>query len=147
MFKTTILFFILVFLTSCKLLRNQEHDVSNRMESFGSPEGSSELLSKEEAELLNRLLEETRGEYDLYGKNIAFITGSSGNKVISKVEFFDSCIYPWTTDHKNPSLMMLILSEEDHMASGGYDVLLLVWVKAFSKKQKNRIVQNLNEDW
>jgi hypothetical protein len=56
------------------------------------------MLSTQEAELLNSLLEKSRNTFDFHGKKIAFITGSSGSRFISKVDYFDNYINPWLTN-------------------------------------------------
>ena len=104
-----------------------------------------EMLSTQEAELLNSLLENSRGTFDFHGKKIVFITGSSGSKVLSKTDFFDSCINPWTEKGRKPQIFIVELTGEDKNKSGGYDAFVLSWVKVFTDKRKKKVIEQLTK--
>jgi len=102
-----------------------------------------EMLSTQEAQLLNFLLEQSRNTFDFHGKKIAFITGSSGSRVISKADYFNTCINPWLSDGKTPQIFMVELTEEEKNQSGGYDAFVLSWVKVFTDKRKKKVIEQL----
>lgn len=93
-------------------------------------------LNEKEVELLNSLLGITTDIYNFEGKKVAFITGSSGSHILHKSDFFETCINPWTAENKNPPIFIVQLNEKEKIKSGGYDVLVLAWVKVFTKKEK-----------
>jgi len=65
---------------------------------------SSEMLTSEEAELLNSLLQNSRGTFDFHGKKVAFITGPAGNRFLSKSGFFAKIGESGQIDHPLPVL-------------------------------------------
>ena len=101
-----------------------------------------EILSTEEAELLNSLLEKLRDDFDFHDKKVAFITGSSGSHILSRTEYFAS-IHPWIVEGATPQISMLELTLEEKKKSGGYDVFVLSWVKIFTEKQKRNVIEKL----
>ncbi|MCB0482325.1 MAG: hypothetical protein KDC83_12915 [Flavobacteriales bacterium] len=103
--------------------------------------GNKNELSKEEVELLNALLANSRDTFSFENKKIAFITGSSGSKVLAKADFFDTCIHPWIKEDKKPQIFMVQLSEKEKDQSGGYDAFVLSWVKVFTKRQKRKVIE------
>lgn len=104
-----------------------------------------EVLSEQEVILLNHLLKNLRDTFDFHGKKVAFITGSSGNRLLSKADYFNQ-IKPWLDAGDTPQASIVLLTEEEKDKSGGYDVLVLSWVKVFSERQKNRIIKRLNNE-
>lgn len=105
----------------------------------------NEMLSTREAELLNSLLEKSRNTFDFQGKKVVFVTGSSGSRILPKVEYFNTCINPWIEEGKTPQIFMVKLTKEEKNKSGGYDVFVLSWVKVFTNKQKRKIIEQLAE--
>ncbi len=102
-----------------------------------------EMLSTQEAELLNSLLENSRDTFDFHGKKIAFITGSSGSRVLSKADFFNTCVNPWLAKGDTPQIFMVLLTQGEKEKSGDYDAFVLSWVKVFTDRQKRRIIEKL----
>lgn len=107
---------------------------------------TEEMLSPEEAELLNSLLKNSRGKFDFEGKKIAFITGSSGGRILSKMDFFNTCINPWLENNEKPQVFMVLLNDKEKMKSAGYDVLVLSWVKVFTQKYKRKVIKQLSQN-
>lgn len=106
----------------------------------------SEKLNKKEAKLLNSLLEDTRDTVDLHEKKIAFITGGTGGIILSKIDFFETCINPWVERGVKPQISVILLSENEKNQSRGYEVFVLSWVKFFSNKRKRKIIIKLREN-
>ncbi len=104
-----------------------------------------EILSTQESELLNSLLEKSRNTFDFHGKKIAFITGSSGSRVLSKADYFNTCVNPWLSDGKTPQIFMIELTGEEKIKSGGYDAFVLSWVKVFTNKRKKKVIDILSK--
>ena len=109
------------------------------------PGGSdAPVLTRREAQLLDSLLPEHPGPAALTGKRYAFVTGSLGHVLEPKSVFFQRHVLPWTTTGKQPVVAWRLFTEAERRASGGYDGLLLVWVKNLGPKQRNALVRQLN---
>jgi hypothetical protein len=108
------------------------------------PKGD-EILSTKEAELLNSLLEQSRNTFDFHGKKIAFITGSNAGRILSKADYFNTCVTPWLADGKTPQIFMVELTGEEKNKSGGYDAFVLSWVKVFTDKRKKKVIEQLSK--
>lgn len=116
------------------------------IEQIQSPNSDGdEMLSTQEAELLNSLLEQSRNTFDFHGKKIAFITGSSGSRILSKADYFNTCVNPWLADGKTPQILMVELTGEEKNKSGGYDAFVLSWVKVFTDKRKKKVIEQLSK--
>jgi hypothetical protein len=103
---------------------------------------NQQYLNADEAKLLNKLLN-TSDTIHLQDKRIAFITGSSGRIILSKKSFFQENITPWVEGNVRPILSIVVLNEEERAKSGGYEVLVLSWVKVFTSFHRRRIVKKL----
>ena len=101
-------------------------------------------LTYDEASILNSMFSETLDGYDFSGKRIAYYTGSSASKHQSKSEFFET-IGPYLrleTEHK-PPVVLVEFSADERAESGGYDAVLLSYVKVMTDARKARIIEEL----
>ena len=96
-----------------------------------------------EVKLLNSLLEETRSNFDFANKKVAFIIGSNGNTIVSKSDYFQNSVIPWIEEDSKPQIFMVRLTEDEKTKSGGYDVLVLSWVKIFTPKSQEKVITRL----
>jgi hypothetical protein len=96
---------------------------------------SSTQLNSHEVELLNTLLKDYRDTFDFKDKKIAFVQGSGGCTFTDKSHFFES-IKPWLDAGDIPTVSMWKLTEPEKEISGGYDVIVGSWVKAFTRKKR-----------
>ena len=103
------------------------------------------ILNEREVELLNSLLAESRIEFDYTDKKVAFITGSNGRKIVSKSDYFKHSVIPWIEKDSKPQIFMVKLTEDEKKESGGYDVIVLSWVKIFTPKSKERAIKYLRK--
>ena len=101
------------------------------------------LMNENEVKLLNSLLEETRSNFDFANKKVAFIIGSNGNTIVSKSDYFQNSIIPWIEEDSKPQIFMVRLTEDEKTKSGGYDVLVLSWVKIFTPKSQEKVITRL----
>ena len=101
------------------------------------------LMNENEVKLLNSLLEETRSNFDFANKKVAFITGSNGNTIVSKSDYFQNSVIPWIEEDSKPQIFMVRLTEDEKTKSGGYDVLVLSWVKIFTPKSQEKVITRL----
>ena|SRR5690606_27000329 len=104
---------------------------------------NNSILNKSEVALLNSLLKETRDSFDFTGMKVAFITGSKGRTIVSKSDYFQNSVIPWIEKDSIPQIFMVKLTEEEKMKSGGYDVLILSWVKVFTPKTQEKVIKQL----
>ena len=93
--------------------------------------------------ILNSYLEESRGSFNFIDKKVGFITGKTGKKPVSKSEYFNETIKSWIDDNKKPQIFMVKLSDKEKAQSGGYDILVLSWVKIFSDKSQDLAIKHL----
>ena len=103
---------------------------------------NSNLLNTEEVKYLEIFMKPI-DSWTLKNKKIAFITGNSGNKLVNKIFFFNHYIKPCLKKNKKPAIMIIYLNHEEIKKSNGYEVLVLVWVKYFSNKNRSRILKDL----
>jgi len=104
------------------------------------------VLNESEVKLLNSLLEEQRDMFDFENKKVAFITGSSGRTITAKSDFFRSSVLPWVEDGSRPQISMVKLTIDEKEKSGGYDVLVLTWVKAFTPRTQRKTIEQLRTE-
>lgn len=103
-------------------------------------------LSKTEAELLNNLLKDSRDTFNFQNKKVAFISGNSGGSIVNKSYYFDHLISPWIEKDATPQIFMVRLNDEEKLKSGGYDVLVLSWVKVFTPKRRRKVIRALRQN-
>lgn len=101
------------------------------------------FLNNEEVKLLNTLLEKQRDTLDLTDKKVAFVTGSSGSMIKTKSDYFENSVKPWIEKDSKPQIFIVLLTEDEKRKSGGYDVLVLSWVKLFTDRRKRKIIEQL----
>lgn len=101
------------------------------------------ILNKNEVELLNSLLNDTRDDFNFTDKKVAFITGSNGGTIVSKSNYFQNSVIPWIENDSEPQIFMVKLTEDEKLKSGGYDVLVLSWVKVFTPKTQEKVIRQL----
>lgn len=104
---------------------------------------NDDTLNVQELELLSSLLTNPIDTAEIRGKRIAFVTGSSGRKIITKATFFETNINPWIHKGLKPQVESILLTPDEKKLSGGYDVIVLSWVKYFSDRQRMRTIIRL----
>jgi hypothetical protein len=65
--------------------------------------------------LLNSLLEDLRETFDFTDKKVAFITGSKGQKVVSKSDYFQNSVLAWNVKEAQPQIFIVILSKAEKL--------------------------------
>lgn len=102
-------------------------------------------LDNKEVKLLNDLLGEGES-YDFYNKKVIFITGSAGHLIVDKDDFFNNYVYPVLEKGDRPILGMIKLSEKEKQKAGGYDVIVMAYVKVLTNRQKKRIIISVGKE-
>jgi len=100
---------------------------------------NSPVLNKTEARLFASLVPGNQPAAAYTQKRLAFIAGVSGNVLLSKSEFF----HRYLLQEQKPVLTLIPLTSAEQAASGGYQALVLMPVKLFTRKQKENIVRQL----
>lgn len=103
-----------------------------------------DILSIQEADLLNSLIKQSQDTFDFHKKKVAFIIGSNGGRILTKAEYFQTCINPWIEEGEIPQVLIIELTAEEKRKSGGYDALVLSWVKVFTDKRKGKVIKQLS---
>ena len=101
------------------------------------------ILNPYESAYFNDAFKDQRGDFDFTNARIAFVTGSSGSRLIDKQYFFLEMVKPWLQNNSKPALGFVRLNEAEKRRSGGYDAVVLVWVKVFTKQRQRKIVRKL----
>lgn len=101
------------------------------------------ILNYSEVDFLNSLLQEMRDTFNFTGKKVAFITGSNGATIVSKSDYFRNSIKPWLDNYSRPQIFMVELTQDEKVKSCGYDVLVLSWVKIFTPRRKEMVINQL----
>lgn len=104
----------------------------------------SAYLNGDESNYLQQYLQKDLGEYELKGKKVLFITGSAASRAGNKTEYFNH-IRSWNEKNSRVATGITILSPEEKIASGGYDIILTYWVKLFTERRKRKIIKRLSK--
>ena len=102
-------------------------------------------LDNKEVKLLNDLLGEGES-YDFYNKKVIFVTGSAGHLIVDKDDFFNNYVYPVLEKGNRPILDMIKLSEKEKQKAGGYDVIVMAYVKVLTNRQKKRTIISVGKE-
>lgn len=124
---------LMLFCTNALLAQN--------LDSLGA--NDSPFLNKHEAGLLNALLQQQRGTFDFQDKKVAFVTGNAGSMLVQKSAYFHKSVIPWIEKGLCPQIFMARLTDEEKLQSGGYDVLVLSWVKLFTDRRRRKTIEAL----
>ncbi len=99
-------------------------------------------LTQLESQYLNIYLNEKRNGFDFNDKKVIFITGSNGSQIGTKKEYFDD-IKKWNEKNSKIATGIVILTNEQKLESGGYDIILTYWVKVLTEKRKKKILAEI----
>ncbi|WP_298529613.1 hypothetical protein [uncultured Christiangramia sp.] len=102
-------------------------------------------LTKEESEFLNKYMyEKKKIDFDFTNKKVIFITGTSGQKLGTKSDYFKN-IKAWNEKEEKIATWIVELNNEEKIKSGDYDLIITYWVKYFSKNKKRDIINTIKE--
>jgi hypothetical protein len=99
-------------------------------------------LTKYEAEYFNNEFKDWRKEFDFTYKKIAFLTGSTANKHLTKTDYFNE-VKSRLKDNYGMTHSALYLTEEEKLKSG-YDAIVVSWVKLLTDKRRRQIMTELS---
>ncbi|PIY15938.1 MAG: hypothetical protein COZ16_02140 [Flavobacteriaceae bacterium CG_4_10_14_3_um_filter_31_253] len=83
--------------------------------------------------------------HDYTKSKAIFITGTNGNKLGTKSDYFNQ-IKEWDENGEKIATWIIELNENEQMISGGYDIIITYWVKVLSKKRKNKIIKSMKQN-
>lgn len=116
---------------------------TQKMDSLGL--NNAPVLNKFESEYFNKVFKDKRGTFNFNDKKAIFLTGTSGSEIVEKVEYFERLVKPWLIKNSSPQIFFKILNEEEKATSGGYEVIILSWVKVFSAKKQRQIIKKIGK--
>lgn len=99
-------------------------------------------LTKYEAEYFNNEFKDWREEFDFTDKKVAFLTGSTANKHLTKTDYFNE-VKSRLKDNYGMTHSALYLTEEEKLKSG-YDAIVVSWVKLLTDKRRRQIITELS---
>jgi ABC-type transport system involved in Fe-S cluster assembly fused permease/ATPase subunit len=93
---------------------------------------SSATLNKYEVQYFNEALEEVRSlaNFDFQKKQVGFAYGNLGKELISKKAYFDMWGKAYFQRDVQVTNELIILTQKEKQASGGYDAIIVSWSKA-----------------
>ncbi len=106
----------------------------------------NQQLNIEEIKILDSIFKPEKLNVDFKGKKILYVTGSTGNTILTKYTFFNSYILPNIQNNQKLSISFVELNQEEKQSSGGYDIIIAVFVKIFGEKQKQRLLSKFNSN-
>ena len=101
----------------------------------------SPQLNEFESGYFNEIFKDERGAFRFDKAKAIFVTGNAGGRVVSKKEYFSRLVKPWLIKNDTPQTFYKILSDKEQIESGGYDVIILSWVKIFSNRKQKKIIK------
>lgn len=99
-------------------------------------------LNKVEADYFNNEFKDQRNNFDFVDKKVAFITGSSAGKHLTKTEYFNE-VKSRLKGNYGMTHSAIFLTHEEKIKSGGYDVVIASWVKLLTDKRRRQIISEL----
>lgn len=106
----------------------------------------SPSLNSHEVQYFNKSLENQRNQsgFDFRNKKIGFAYGNFGKGIISKKEYFDK----WGRDYYRSGHgvvdILLVLTNEEKLKSGGYDAIVVSWSKTgIYGKHRDKLIEKL----
>lgn len=100
-------------------------------------------LNDAEIVYINLILSHSNNQFDLRNKKIAFIAGSDGQGIMSKIDFFKKCFGDSIGSNRKPHVTMEVLNKKEKMESGGYDVLLKYKAFPYTYRLKRKVIRKL----
>jgi len=97
-------------------------------------------LNDSEIDFLIPYLKSDKSTEEFYNSNFLFVTGSSGSRITDKSSYFSS-VKSYNSNGKSISNSIIWLDDEMRTKSGGYDAVIIYWVKRFSDKQLKKVIK------
>ncbi len=118
--------------------------IAQNLESCGL--NDDPILNNSEADFLNTYLKGRRDGQDFHGIKVAFITGGSGNKNISKTEYFRE-LKTRNEQSAQETDFAFSLTEAEKLWSGGYDAVVAFKVLIpIEVRKRSKVVKSLGGD-
>ena len=93
-----------------------------------------------EVDFLIPYLKSDKSTEEFNNSNFLFVTGPSGSRITDKSSYFSS-VKSYNSNGKSISNNIIWLDDEMRTRSGGYDAVIIYWVKRFSDKQLKKIIK------
>ncbi|MEM6345536.1 MAG: hypothetical protein AAF927_16710 [Bacteroidota bacterium] len=107
---------------------------------------SSYALNADEAAYFNEILSKERGDFDFFGKKIAFATGNSGHIPSNKYQYFAQDGRLRYQNGQNVVNQLIILTAAEKAELAGIDAIVVSWSKVnIQGRQRQKLVARLNE--
>src|SRR5688500_16649987 len=106
-----IILFSILFVSNLPGQFSTANVIGQTADSLGLDNNST--LNRQESILLNTLLKNSRDTFDFTNKKIVFVTGSSGNRLNSKSNFFKNHVKPWIDKGSTPSISFVQLPSDE----------------------------------
>lgn len=128
-----IIFFIFILLANQSLFGQQQDGAVDQ----------NQILSDEEANLLNDYFDKQRADFDFRNKKVVFVSGSTGTRFITKQKYFADIQRSIEANSEVVS-SLIVLNENERIESGHYDAIVTAWVKVLTPKRRRIIIRELS---
>ena len=99
-------------------------------------------LTKYESDYFNKEFKDWIKDFDFTDKKIAFLTGSTANKHLTKTDYFNE-VKSRLKDNYGMTHSALYLKKKKKLKSG-YDAIVVSWVKLLTDKRRRQIMTELS---
>lgn len=106
---------------------------------------NSGVLTKWEIEYFKKSIR-TLQQLDIENKMFAFAYGNFGKTVIGKKDYFEMWGRDYYTRNSGVSSILIRLSEEEKILSGGYDYIIVSWSKTLpAGKSRKKLIERVKQ--
>lgn len=106
---------------------------------------NSSILTKWEIEYFKKSIRALQA-IELENKMFAFAYGNFGRTVINKKDYFEKWGRDYYTRNSGVSNILLKLTEEEKILSGGYDYIIVSWSKTLpAGKSRKKLVEKVKQ--
>jgi hypothetical protein len=103
------------------------------------------LLTKDEVSDLNSIFTKNRNDFDFQEKLIAYTVGTSGTQIENKSVFFEKYLTPVIKRENKNVCVLIILTKEEKIESGGFDAVIMAPAKIFTTKHREILIDQLSK--
>ena len=98
-------------------------------------------LNKYESDYFNNEFKTQNNKFDFVDTKVAFVTGSSATKYLTKTEYFTDIKSRLKSNHEIVQAPVFLTDEEK--IKSGYDVIVTIWVKVLTDQRRKKIIAEL----
>jgi len=102
------------------------------------------VLTNSESEYFTSQFKKT--DFEFKNKKIGFFYGNNGSSIQTKKEYFNRVKERLSHNYSASMDMLLVLSEEQKVGSGGFDAIIISWSKLLVKRATPKMIRKLKKN-